>query len=274
MKKQFKSKDFNGAAFVVFSTEEKAREFVEKSKQTPIKYDDGSALECSLQDEHYKKRALELATGGKSSDDDGREKRANDKQARKGKRQEELEKKTNEHLEKLNNENLFGALIHLAGMAANATRELIKEKFNPFTKMPWIDFNKGDAEAWVRLNEANTAKDVLEKVLAAGQGKLMIGNKEISSRVVEGEEEAQFWKEANEKRAAHRTKKSDRFSGGKRRGGGRRGGGRDDRRGGGAGQKRKRDQDQDDDDDDGSNGEEEQSTESKSLKKAKGTTAD
>jgi len=31
-------------------------------------------------------------------------------------------------------------------MAANATRELIKAKFNPFTKMPWIDFNKGDAE--------------------------------------------------------------------------------------------------------------------------------
>jgi hypothetical protein len=31
-------------------------------------------------------------------------------------------------------------------MAADATRELIKEKFNPFTKMPWIDFNKGDAE--------------------------------------------------------------------------------------------------------------------------------
>jgi len=30
MKKQFKSKDFNGAAFVVFTNEEKAREFVEK----------------------------------------------------------------------------------------------------------------------------------------------------------------------------------------------------------------------------------------------------
>ncbi len=34
----------------------------------------------------------------------------------------------------------------ISGMAANATRELIKEKFNPFTKMPWIDFNRGDAE--------------------------------------------------------------------------------------------------------------------------------
>ena len=31
-------------------------------------------------------------------------------------------------------------------MTPNVTRELIKAKFNPFTKMPWIDFNKGDAE--------------------------------------------------------------------------------------------------------------------------------
>jgi hypothetical protein len=116
MKKQFKSKDFNGAAFVVFSSEEPAREFVEKSKQTAIKYDDGSVLECSLQDDHYKKKALDSATGGKSSDDDGKDRRSNDKHIRKEKRKDELEKKTSEHLEKLNNENLSGAVIHLAGM--------------------------------------------------------------------------------------------------------------------------------------------------------------
>jgi len=207
-------------------------------------------LECSLQDEHYKKKAFESANGGKPSDD---------RQARKDKRKEELEKKTSEHLEKLNTENLAGAVIHLAGMAANATRELIKEKFNPFTKMPWIDFNKGDAEAWVRLNEANTAKDVLEKVLAAGKGKLVIGDKEVTSRLVEGEEEAQFWKEANEKRAAQRTKKGDRFGGNKRGG---RGDKRNNRRGG---QKRKHHRGQDDDSNDG---------EEQLAKKAKGTTAD
>jgi len=115
MKKQFKTNNFNGAAFVVFPTEEKAREFIEISKSTPIQYDDGSALECSLQDEHYKKKALDFATGGKSSEDDGKEKRPHDKQGRQDKRKEELEKKTSEHLEKLNNENLSGALIHLAG---------------------------------------------------------------------------------------------------------------------------------------------------------------
>jgi hypothetical protein len=78
---------------------------------------------------------------------------------------------------------------------------------------------------------------VLEKVLAAGSGKLTIGDKEVTSRVVEGEEETQFWKEANEKRAVERTKKGARFGGGKRGGRARR-----DRRGGGSGggQKRKR----------------------------------
>jgi hypothetical protein len=85
------------------------------------------------------------------------------------------------------------------------------------------------------LNEANTAKDVLEKVLAAENGKLVIGDNEVTSRIVEGEEEAQFWKEANEKRAAQRTQKNERYTGGKRRASGKRGG----RRGG---QKRKRDQ--------------------------------
>lgn len=248
MKKQFKSKDFSGAAFVVFPTEDKAREFVEKSKQTPIQYEDGSVLECTLQDDHYKKKALEAANGGGKSSDD--------RQARKEKRKEELEKKTNEHLEKLNTENLTGAVIHLAGMAPTATRELIKEKFNPFTKMPWIDFCKGDAEAWVRLNVADTAKEVLEKVLEAGQGKLVIADKEVTARLVEGEEEVQFWKDANEKRAAERTKKSERFGAGKR------GRGRKTRRGGGSGQKRKHDRDDDED----SNDDDEQS-----AKKTKGT---
>ena len=61
-------------------------------------------------------------------------------------------------------------------------------------------------KAWVRLNEANTAKDVLDKVLAAGDGKLIIGDNEVTTRIVEGEEEAEFWKEANEKRAAQRSR--------------------------------------------------------------------
>lgn len=60
------------------------------------------------------------------------------------------------------------------------------------------------------MNEANTAKDVLEKVLAADDGKLIIGDREIISRVVEGDEEMQFWKNVNDKRIAQRKGKRKR----------------------------------------------------------------
>ncbi|CAF1066460.1 unnamed protein product [Rotaria sordida] len=204
MKKEFKTKQFNGSVCVIFPNDEKAQEFVQYSKQTPIKYNNELILECSLQIDYFKDKSIELIT--------------NEKQIKKDKKQQDLNKKTNEHLEKLNNENLLGALIHLAGIPTDTTRELIKAKFNPFTKMPWIDFNKGDIEAWVRLNEANTAKYVLEKVLEVENGKLIIENNEIICRIVEGEEEEQFWKQANEKRAAQRTQKNERYNNGKRNG--------------------------------------------------------
>lgn len=50
------------------------------------------------------------------------------------------------------------------------------------------------------MNEANTAKDVLDKVLAEDQGKLRIGDREITSRVIEGDEEKQFWKNITDRR--------------------------------------------------------------------------
>jgi lupus La protein len=78
MKKDSKTKDFTGSVSVVFPTEEKTREFIENSKQIPIKYDDQSILECSLQGDYSK-----------------------------DKKQEDSPKKSNE--------NLVGALIHLAG---------------------------------------------------------------------------------------------------------------------------------------------------------------
>jgi len=81
----------------------------------------------------------------------------------------------------------------------------------------------------------------------------------VTSRLVEGEEETQFWKEANVKRAAERTKKGNRFGANKR------GRNKPNRRGG---PKRKFNHD-DDDDDDQSDDEKEQS-----VKKAKGTTSD
>jgi hypothetical protein len=70
MKKQFKTRDLNDSLYAVFLTEEKAREFIQNSKQIPIKHDDGSLL-----DDHDINKAMELANYGL-------EKRVNHKQTR------------------------------------------------------------------------------------------------------------------------------------------------------------------------------------------------
>ena len=160
MRRQVKGKDFDGSVWVVFPSEGKAQQFVDESKHTPVKYNDGSVLECFLQTDADAMKAMGLDLAAKET-------RWDDKQARKEKKQGEVQQRTNENLEKLNHENCKGALIHLTGeswhpvqrapspsltvdsvlgMSTETTRELIKEKFNPFTKLPWIDFNKGDAE--------------------------------------------------------------------------------------------------------------------------------
>ncbi|CAF1571576.1 unnamed protein product [Didymodactylos carnosus] len=119
MHRHFKTKEFNGAAFVVFPTDKDAIKFVELSKQTPLIFNGsgdnnntGSQLECELQEDYLTRKANENGNEFSSY-----EKRQKDKQEKKDKRKEELNKMTNEHATKLNQEhNLTGALIHITGI--------------------------------------------------------------------------------------------------------------------------------------------------------------
>mgnify|MGYP006940036153 CR=1 FL=1 len=42
------------------------------------------------------------------------------------------------------------------------------------------------------MNEENTAKDVLDQVLTAGNGRLVIGDQEVTSRIVENDHDEHF----------------------------------------------------------------------------------
>ena len=55
--KRSKDKEFTGGVSVVFPTDETARQFVENSQQIPIKFHDGSILECSLKTDHSKSKS-------------------------------------------------------------------------------------------------------------------------------------------------------------------------------------------------------------------------
>ncbi|WAR10418.1 LA-like protein [Mya arenaria] len=87
-----------------------------------------------------------------------------------------------------------GAILHMKGFDDKTTREDIKNLLGDYGPIAWVDFNKGDPEAWVRYDQENKATDVLEKVTAAMDGKVELNGKTLENRVLEGEEEAARWK--------------------------------------------------------------------------------
>lgn len=53
------------------------------------------------------------------------------------------------------------AVLHLSGCPSDLTRELIKEKMEEFdASVAFVDYNKGDTEGWVRLQDEGKALEV------------------------------------------------------------------------------------------------------------------
>jgi hypothetical protein len=144
----------------------------------------------------------------------------------------------------LKQQKVLGAIIHIKNLNNEATRENIKELFDNFATVRYIDYNKGLVEAYVRFTEENKAKEALAKATEATGGVLTLQGATLEARVLEGEEEEEYWRQIVRKLAESR---GNRKNGGGR--GGRRGGNR-----GGNRNKRSRDDDDDgnggDDDDD------------------------
>lgn len=88
-----------------------------------------------------------------------------------------------------------GAVVHFTGIKEGQclTREEIKEKIKEVADLncSFVDFKKGDLEGYVRLGAENLANELFKKL---DDGKLKIGDIELSVRVLEGDEEEEFLK--------------------------------------------------------------------------------
>lgn len=57
-----------------------------------------------------------------------------------------------------------GSIIYFSGVSKTCTREDIKECLDKFdADIAYIDFQRGNAEGWVRLQGENAAKPLLDK---------------------------------------------------------------------------------------------------------------
>lgn len=79
----------------------------------------------------------------------------------------------------LREQKIPGAILHLKPMNDQATRENIKELFDNFAPVRYIDFNKGEPEAYVRFHHANKAKEALDRATEKAGGSLELKGKKF-----------------------------------------------------------------------------------------------
>ncbi|KAI0228354.1 hypothetical protein LSAT2_021162 [Lamellibrachia satsuma] len=104
------------------------------------------------------------------------------------KRQEE------EDAKKLNDRMTKGAILCLKNIATGTTREQIKEAFDMYSPIAYIEFNMGDTEAALRFETEGSASVALDKAKDANEGKISINGGEVEYNVLEGDEEVEHWK--------------------------------------------------------------------------------
>lgn len=104
-----------------------------------------------------------------------------------------------------------GSVLFFSGIKGDVTREVIKEKIEELDgEVAFVDFQKGDEQAYVRLVNENAATELFKKLT---DGKLSLGENEVVTRVLEGEEEDKYLAECIEKmKLRRRTGNQGRFN--------------------------------------------------------------
>lgn len=193
------TRKFKGSVFATFDKEEDAKSFV---SQEGIKYNELELTRYFKKDYHQQKkitRAVRLA-----------EKAQKEQQKQKESSQEEEEEET---------EVILGCLLRLQGLGEGTSWESVKQALSPYAEVAFVDYARSKPEAVVRFVEEGSAQAVVAK-LGALEEPLSINGTQVTFSVLEGDEEAEYWKKLV---TAKKEKKSQQKRG-QKRGGQNRGG--------------------------------------------------
>jgi len=206
--KKTKERQFKGSVFVTFKDKKSAKKLV---KAESVEYK-GVSLIRKLQKDYFKDKIIE------------REQETVQMQENKA-----IKAKENVSAEKEGQENEFtlpkGATLQLSGLGGEIMREDIRRTLsqefgvnveNKGGEIAFLFYNKGDEEAKVRFKAENSAIPISEKWNE--KEKVEIKEREISCKVMEGEEEEKFLascvNDYKERRNTNRQKRKGGFHGG------------------------------------------------------------
>ncbi|KAL0963823.1 hypothetical protein UPYG_G00314090 [Umbra pygmaea] len=206
-------KNFKGSVFLVFDTEEAAKQFLDRPDTKT--YKENEMIVLSREEYHAKK-----AETRKQFKTEIKAKAKQDKDEKLKQAEDEEQKYLNEQV---------GCLLKFSGNLHDVSREDFHEVFSGHGEIKWIDFTRGAKEGTIlfRVN----AKEALDKAKEANGGNLKIKDEDVTWEVVEGDAERELLKKIIEcqQESFNKRRGSRGGRGGRGRGGGR--GGRRDRGG-------------------------------------------
>jgi len=150
----------------------------------------------------------------------------------KGKKRKAQEKDGNADEEKPEEEEhkvAVGVVVHFEGVGDNLNRETLKPLFETFGNIAFLEFSMNAHDGYVRYQAPEEAARAVAEI---AEKKPELGGKAFTAKLLQGEEEQEYWKKIKEFKQGKKQKGERGGRGGKGRGGGRgRGNGRQGNRG-------------------------------------------
>lgn len=188
---------FKGSVFVEFASVDETKAFVD---QESLKYNEEELIKMT-KDEYFKSK--------------GKERPQRNEEADKEKSKEEAESKE-EAKDAVKEEPLkydHGCVLHFKNVGEQTSREDIKSLFVETEDIAWVDFNRGDNEGFIRFSKEGGAQRAVDALKETNDGKVLIREVESTLRVLEGDEEKDYWVKSKEQQAKARQKKGKHFKG-------------------------------------------------------------
>ncbi|XP_017885645.1 la protein homolog [Ceratina calcarata] len=181
-----KKLQFKGSIFVQFKTLEDAKAFMARES---VKYGDTELI---------KKWSVDYTLEKAQEREERRQKKTTTTKSMKADSTAEAE---GDETTKVDEKELpKGSIMHFSDVPEECTWEAIKENLGKLgANIAYVDFKMGDKEGWVRLQGENAAKTIIDKMT---DSKVLINDKEVVCRVLEGEEEEKYLAKTKEKMAS------------------------------------------------------------------------
>lgn len=200
MMRRTQQKIFKGSVFVEFSTEKEAKDFLALES---LKYEEEELI-TKTKEAYFKGKGEEFRKRREEEKEKRKVEREEKEKQRKAAKEAEEEAKLNFHK---------GCVLHFEGGGEQTSREDIKELFGPHEDIAWVDFSKGETEGYVRFNQEGGAQRAIDAVKAANDGNVILRDVKAAVKVLEGDEEKEYWKKVNQERDKARSKSAGKRAG-------------------------------------------------------------